>query len=135
MTVVQHAPSDSEDKTRVQPSDSFISTLRTDHPSHIDNSPNQFEKRDDPIRDGRLDSMSTLPIDSTMDFPDWFSGFNDVSSSWMPIDDNDYDTGVRAVIDPGTVESLFRSSFNTWSVMGDSVQISDFNADAEGFTM
>ncbi len=135
MTVVQHAPSDSEDIARLQPSDSFISTLRTDHPRHIGNSYNQFKKRDDPIRDGRLDSMSTLPVDSTMDFPDWFSDFNDVSSSWMPIDGNDYDSAASAVIDPGTVGGLFRSSFNIWSVMGDSVQISDFNADAEGFTM
>lgn len=70
-----------------------------------------------------------------MDFPDWFSDFNDVSSSWMPIDGNDYDSAASAVIDPGTVGGLFRSSFNIWSVMGDSVQTSDFNADTEGFTM
>lgn len=135
LTVVQHAPNDSEDRAFLQPSNGFISTLRTDHPSHIGISPGQFGKHEGALGNGRLDSTSTLPADSTMDFLDWFSDFNDISSSWMPIDDKNHDCAAMAVIDPGTVGDLFHSSFNTGSVMDDSVQSSIFNTSVEGFIM
>lgn len=120
---------------RLRPSDGYISTLRTNHPSYIGISPDQLEKREDAIADPQIDSTCTLPVDSTMDSLDWFPDFNDVSSSWMPIDGNNYGSAARVVVDPGIVGGLFHNSFNMWGVMDKSVQIPDCNAPAEEYTM
>ena len=90
---------------------------------------------EDPFGTSKLDSVCRLPVDSTVDSFDWFPDFNDVSSSWIPIDDNNISNDAGTVIDSETLGGLFHSSFSMWSVMDNSLQTPDLQIPTESFTM
>ena len=107
--------------------------MGTSQPNQIVTPANTFDMRDHLDENLRLES-STMPVDPTMDALDWFPDFNDISSSWMPIDDNNYGNDAGSVVDPGALGDLFHSSFNPWNLMDSSVQKLDFDIPAGNFT-
>ena len=138
LTVLQHLALSLDERSPPQPPNGAVPqatnshTLGTSHLSHDGTSADNFDKYEDGIRDSGLGS--TVPVDSTVGSLDWFPEFNDVSSSWIPVEDNSYGSGAGPVIDPETLGGLFHSSFNMWSVMDDSIQFAESNTPTEGFT-
>ena len=122
LTVSQPAILNSEDRPHLQASGGAIrhfvpSTLmRTGHPNRIVTPTNESDMHDHLRETPRLES-STVPVDPSMDDLNWFPDFDDISSSWMPIDDNNYGNDAGSVIDPGALGDLFHSSFNMCRVM------------------
>ncbi len=136
LTGIQHASVTPENEAPSEPSNGFVpqpilsSSVGTDRSSQVTSSTPRVDMREDAVGSFELESLRGLPVDLTMDPIDWFPDFNDVSSSWLPIDGNNNGGDAAAVTDTGAVGGLFHSSFNMWNLMDDPVQMPDVNAPA-----